>query len=261
MYRAELAQVEPAKIVQRIPSGAEHKGTGSSPVRGVQKRSSTQHHEKYGAFVRRIVFSVARRLPKTFAQEDLVSAGWIGMSEALARRPDDLSEGQFEAYASYRIRGAILDYLRDLDPLSRRLRARARSIHRATQLLTDKNGGLPSSEELASHLGLSLSELQTAVSEIQSSVSERLGEEGGSELVSSEPSPEAQVSKRQRLRSIVCVIQRLSPRLQEVLRLYYDQERSLREIGELLGVTESRACQLHAEAVQKMRVLMNMRHQ
>src|SRR6188768_181213 len=84
--------------------------------------------EQYLPLVRRIAMRLIRNLPSSIALDDIISAGWVGLSEALQRCPPDMAEGDLEAYASYRVRGAILDYLRSLDPLTRKLRGASRRI-------------------------------------------------------------------------------------------------------------------------------------
>jgi RNA polymerase sigma factor for flagellar operon FliA len=108
--------------------------------------------QTYGPMVRRIALKTIRSLPRTITLDDIISAGWVGMSEALGRRPVDMPQEQFEAYSSYRIRGAILDYLRHLDPLSRRLRGIARALTRATNQLTQELGYLPDQEQIAERM-------------------------------------------------------------------------------------------------------------
>src|SRR5688572_1421708 len=85
-------------------------------------------YERYMPLVRRIAMRTARTMPRSVTIDDLISAGWVGMAEALGRRAAEMDEQHFEAYASYRVRGAILDYLRMLDPLTRKLRGASRRI-------------------------------------------------------------------------------------------------------------------------------------
>lgn len=207
----------------------------------------------YGSLVRRIALKAIRSLPRTLTIDDIVSAGWVGMSEALGRRPADMPEEQFEAYASYRIRGAILDYLRALDPLSRRLRSLSREIHVATRELTQRLGRAPHQDELARHLGVSLAQFQRSVADIQEAGVDRLDAQTGFEAPSVDPSPEALASRSEMATHILEGMKTLPERLQIVLSLHYQHDSSLREIGEILGVTESRVCQLHAEAVGRIR--------
>lgn len=207
----------------------------------------------YSPLVRRIALKPLRSLPRTISMDDIISAGWVGMTEALNRRPADMPDDQFEAYASYRIRGAILDYLRALDPLSRRLRGLAREIHRVTRELSHRYGRVPTQEEIASEMKVSLAHLQRTVSDIQEAGLDRLDGTSAGDAPSADPSPEELTSRHQMIATVRLHMKKLPERLQVVLSLHYERECSLREIGEILGVTESRVCQLHGEAVAKIR--------
>ncbi|MCH2108385.1 MAG: sigma-70 family RNA polymerase sigma factor [Polyangiaceae bacterium] len=208
---------------------------------------------RYGPMVRRISMKAVRSLPRTITSDDITSAGWVGMSEAMRRRPAGMPEEQFEAYASYRIRGAILDYLRVLDPLSRRLRGIARELQAATRALTLRLGRAPQQDEIAREAGMSIQQYQKAVMDIQESGMDRLDAGYAIEATSSAPSPEALASHSEIISTVGVFSKKLPERLQLVLNLHYEHECSLREIGEILGVTESRVCQLHAEAVQRIK--------
>lgn len=222
-----------------------------------ERRQHAELYQRFGPMVRRISLKAARSLPRSIAVDDIISAGWVGMSEAINRRPDDMPDEQFDAYASYRIRGAILDYLRALDPLSRRLRSLAREIQAATRQLSADLGRAPEQDELAVKIGIPLAELQRTLSDIQEAGVDRLDGPGNFDAPCGAPSPEALATHNQMMRAIGHFTKELPERLQVVLTLHYQHECSLREIGEILGVTESRVCQLHAEAVQKIRAKLD----
>jgi RNA polymerase sigma factor for flagellar operon FliA len=211
--------------------------------------------EAYLPLVRRIAMRLIRSLPSSIALDDIISAGWVGLSEALQRCPPDMSDNDLEAFASYRVRGAILDYLRSLDPLTRKLRGASRKITQTMVALTQQLGRLPDEEEIAAGLGVTLDAYHELLREI--------GEAGFARLdidmvepSSHDPSPEAQVLKRDMAARVATAIGQLPERLQLVLGLHYQEECTLREIGAVLGVSESRACQLHAEAIQLVRALL-----
>jgi RNA polymerase sigma factor for flagellar operon FliA len=211
--------------------------------------------EAYLPLVRRIAMRLIRSLPSSISLDDIISAGWVGLSEALQRCPPDMSDNDLEAYASYRVRGAILDYLRSLDPLTRKLRGASRKITQTVVALTQAKGRLPDEEEIAGGLGIKLEEYHELLREI--------GEAGFARLdidmvepSSLDPSPEATVLKRDMASRVASAIAQLPERLQLVLGLHYQEECTLREIGAVLGVSESRACQLHAEAIQLVRALL-----
>ncbi len=206
---------------------------------------------RYMPLVRRIAIRTARTLPSSVSFDDVLSAGWVGMAEALTRRRPDMDEEHFEAYASHRVRGAILDYLRGLDPLSRKLRGASRKITEAVRDLSRRFERNPTEDEVAGELGLELAEYQKLLAQISEAGYARL-ELSGDERTD-DPSPEAMASRSEMVGAVTAAIQTLSERLQMVLGLYYQEDCSFREIGEILGVTESRVCQLHSEAVHLIR--------
>lgn len=219
-------------------------------------------YDRYMPLVRRIAMRTVRSLPPGILLDDIVSAGWLGMTEALRRRADDMTEEQFKAYASYRVRGAILDYLRELDPLSRKLRGATRRITDAVGVLTRTLGRMPEEHEVAGELGITLDEYQELLTSISNAGLVRLELSAASEPDTGESTPEMIVSRKEIVDVISDAFDELPERLQVVLGLHYQEECSLREIGEILGVTESRVCQLHAQAVHliRARIESNPKH-
>ena len=230
---------------------------GRSPTRGREDDQAV--YERFMPLVRRIAMRTIRTLPASLTFDDILSAGWVGMAEALQRRTEEMQDEHFEAYASYRVRGAILDYLRVLDPLSRKLRGASRRITEAASELTNRLGRVPNEDELAGELGLSLPAYQALLMEISEAGFARLEISAVAEPASFDPSPEALTSQAEIVDSIATAIDTLPERLRLVLALHYQEECSLREIGEVLGVTESRVCQLHAEAVHLIRAKLEAR--
>ena len=210
-------------------------------------------YERYMPLVRRIAMRTARSMPPSVTLDDLISAGWVGMAEALRRRTSGMDEQHFEAYASYRVRGAILDYLRMLDPLTRKLRGASRKITEAAANLGGKLGRAPSEDEIAGELGVTLGDYHQLLTEISEAGFARLELSAAADTQTDDINPEAQASRSELIELIANAVDRLPERLKLVLGLHYQEECTLREIGEVLGVTESRACQLHAEAVHLLR--------
>jgi len=210
-------------------------------------------YERYTPLVRRIAMKTVRSLPASVTLDDLLSAGWIGLAEALQRRTPTMDEEQFEAYASHRVQGAILDYLRSLDPLTRKLRGASRRISEATVDLTARLGRAPDEDEIAGELGLPLDGYHQMLMQIAEAGLARLELTDDSGWLAEQASPETLATEHELTDQVAAAIDELPERLRTVLGLYYQEECSFREIGAVLGVTESRACQLHTEAVHRLR--------
>jgi RNA polymerase sigma factor FliA len=210
-------------------------------------------YERYTPLVRRIAMKTVRSLPASVTLDDLLSAGWIGLAEALQRRTPTMDEEQFEAYASHRVQGAILDYLRSLDPLTRKLRGASRRISEATGDLTARLGRAPDEDEIAGELGLPLDGYHQMLMQIAEAGLARLELTEDSGWLADQASPETLATEHELTDQVAAAIDELPERLRTVLGLYYQEECSFREIGAVLGVTESRACQLHTEAVHRIR--------
>lgn len=209
--------------------------------------------ERYSPLVRRVAIKTIRSLPASVTLDDLLSAGWVGLSEALRRRTLAMSEQDFEAYALHRVQGAILDYLRSLDPLSRRLRGASKRITEVTTSLTQKLGRSPEEEEIAGELGLTLDAYRQVLTDVAEAGLVRLELDERVHMAADQVSPEAAASQRELLDLVADAIGSLPERLQLVLALHHQEQCSFREMAEILDVTESRACQLHAEAVHRIR--------
>ncbi|HEY5957486.1 MAG TPA: RNA polymerase sigma factor FliA [Polyangiaceae bacterium] len=220
------------------------------------KSPEQQLYERYTPLVRRIAMKTIRSLPSSVTLDDLLSAGWIGLAEALRRRTGTMDEEQFEAYASHRVQGAILDYLRSLDPLSRKLRGASRRITEVTADLTRQLGRSPEEDEIAGALGLPLTEYHQLLTQIADAGLARLELTDSIEDQGDFCSPEQLTAQREIVDQVADAIDGLPERLRTVLGLHYQEDCSFREIGEILGVTESRACQLHTEAVHRIRARM-----
>jgi RNA polymerase sigma factor for flagellar operon FliA len=163
---------------------------------------------------------------------------------------------EFEAYASHRVRGAMLDYLRGLDPATRQARNASRRVTRTISDLTRGLGRPPEEEEIADALGLDLDGYRTLLGQISSAGMSRL------ELVDLDQidaptdksdAPDDIAEQRLLAEHVAGAIERLPLRLQQVLALYYQEDCTLREIGAVLQVSESRVCQLHSEAMHRLR--------
>jgi len=226
-----------------------------APRNETAQKLTRQDHDRFLPIVRRIAMKMARKVPRDVSVQDLIGYGWIGLLEAHSRA-EAMNDAEFEAYASYRIRGAMLDYLRTLDPMARTTRALSRRISRAVAEQTRVLGRLPEDEDVARALGVGVEEYRTQLQRVSEAGMARLDVADVDELQhKSEPTDE-QAAKAMLKEAVTEAITKLSPRLQQVLALYYQEGCTLLQIGQVLGVTEARACQLHSEAMHALRALV-----
>jgi RNA polymerase sigma factor FliA len=198
----------------------------------------------------RIASKMSRRLPASLAQ-DVKSAALLGLVEAANRFHPGRGVG-FPAFAAKRVRGAILDALRAGDVLPRRARKTARRTREAVRCLEQTLGRAPSSEEIASKLGVDVDEYHCRIAglcSVQVISLDDVAAVGAGELGDD---PTVQAERTLALERLERARERLSEREARILTLYYEERRTLSEIGRLLGVTESRVCQLHGRDIEKL---------
>jgi RNA polymerase sigma factor for flagellar operon FliA len=219
----------------------------------------------YSPLVKYVAGRMAAGLPAHVDEADLISYGLVGLIDAIERF-DPGREIRFETYAITRIKGAILDELRSLDWVPRSVRARARQIERAHAKLEAKLQRVPTDDEIAEEIGLSIEEFRDSLVAIANSSVTALDElwavsDASGDSVSlldtlqdpTAPDPEQVVDANELKDRIADAISRLPEREKLVIALYYYENLTLREIGEVLGVTESRVSQLHTKAVLRLR--------
>lgn len=218
-------------------------------------------YERFLPLIRRAAMRLVRKVPEHITVGDLIGYGWVGLMEAYQRAQPDMPEQEFEAYASYRIRGAMLDYLRTLDPATRDLRRASRRLTEAIRALTAKFNRPPQEEEIASELEFTIDEYHALLQRISQGGLARLEVLDLDRVdIDSETLPVDEDVSRRELGAVVAdAIETLPPKLQQVLALYYQEDCTLREIGLILGVTESRVCQLHSEAMHRLRACIGSR--
>lgn len=222
------------------------------PHASVARTLSRGDHDRFLPLVRRIAMRMARRVPPDVTVEDLVSYGWIGLLEAFTRS-EGMPDGELEAYASYRVRGAMLDYLRSLDPMARTTRALSRRISRAVAEKTNELGRVPEEREMAKALDMNGDQYRAAMQRISDAGAVRTDIADLDDLESRTTMPDEQADREMFKKTVTSAIGALPERLQRVLALYYQEGCTLLEIGQVLGVTEARACQLHGEAIRSLR--------
>jgi RNA polymerase sigma factor for flagellar operon FliA len=244
---------DPAPVREEPPSAtaALWETYRRTPTRPVRDRILLH----YTPLVRSVAHRVATGLPSHVDVGDLVQAGVFGLVDAVERFDPERCP-RFESYAAQRIRGAILDELRAQDWVPRTVRGRARELERARDLLEARLGRLPTDQELAGDLGVPLRDLHTARRHVQLVSVEALAETGGlSEVLADDTAvdPGAVVQDRETVRQLSRAVDELGERDRDVIRMYYLENRTLAEIGRVLGVTESRVCQLHTRLVTRLR--------
>src|SRR5947209_11966713 len=219
----------------------------------------------YSPLVKYVAGRMGSGLPAHVEEADLISYGLVGLISAIERYEPE-REIKFETYAIPRIRGAIIDELRALDWVPRSVRARAREIERANVKLEHKLQRAPSDEEIADELGIELEEFQESLIQISNSTIAALDElwtvsDSSGDQVSlldtiqdpGSPDPAKVMDATDLKDRVADAIARLPEREKLVIALYYYENLTLREIGEVLGVTESRVSQLHTKAVLRLR--------
>lgn len=215
--------------------------------------------------VKFIARRIHERLPQHVPLDDLVHAGIVGLIDAM-HKFDARKNVRFASYAKFRIRGAILDSLREMDWSPRDLRRKARKIEQTIQQLQGQMGHAPSEPELAEAMGLSLEAFQHLLDEIRGL------DVGSLQVESLEDGRETNLAEmiagpgdldplhifleRERRQLLAEAISQLPAREQQVLALYYQEELTMKETGEVLGVGESRVSQIHSLAVARLRAIL-----
>ncbi|WP_338164965.1 RNA polymerase sigma factor FliA [Vibrio sp. 10N] len=217
--------------------------------------------EKYSVLVKRIAHHLIGRLPPNVLVEDLIQAGMIGLIEA-QKNYDGSKGASFETYAGIRIRGAMLDDIRRGDWVPRSVHRHSRDISQAISVLEVELNRDPTDMEVANHLGMSLEQYHKALSDINCSKLvgiEDLGISEDSVSVADEEdnSPFQGVADDAFREALIESIKSLPEREALTLSLYYDEELNLKEIGEVLGVSESRVSQILSQSMQRLRTKLS----
>ncbi|MEN0038875.1 MAG: RNA polymerase sigma factor FliA [Cellvibrio sp.] len=216
--------------------------------------------EDYAPLVKRIAYHMMMRMPASVQVDDLIQAGMIGLIEA-SQKYDASRGASFETYAGIRIRGAIVDEMRRGDWVPRSVHRNARRVSQAVAAVEARTGRDASDAEVAAELGVELDEyyvmLQDSNGSRLFSYEETFGEEDSnidaSEHSSAFASPLEGIQRDGLKKALVDAIAVLPERERMVLALYYDQELNLKEIGMVLGVSESRVSQIHSQAAARLR--------
>jgi len=251
-----------------IPMSLLREGTASGYSFGIADLASAEEQERllleHLPVVRFLARRIHERLPHHVEMEDLVSAGVVGLMDAVTKF-DPRKKVQFRSYAQFRIRGAILDSLRTLDWSPRDLRRKGRAVEAAINLLTGRLSRAPAETEIAAELDLSLEEYQALLGdlkglEIGTLHAEHSEDSGEEELAYVPGSPDEDplfcCLRGELKEKLVEAIGRLPERERLVMTLYYYEELTMREIGLALGVVESRVSQIHSSGVLHLRTAL-----
>lgn len=224
----------------------------------LQFKSNNELLEQYGPLVRRIAQHLLLRLPSSVVLDDLVQAGMIGLLEA-SRKFDPGKGASFETFAGIRIRGAMIDEVRRGDWTPRSVHRNGRRVSEAIRAVELRTGRDASDTEVAAELQISVSEYHVL---LQDSLDSRLfsmdelGDDDdslGVQFEGDEPGPDALFQSHAFRQALAEAIAALPEREKLVMALYYDEELNLKEIGSILGVSESRVSQIHSQAALRLR--------
>lgn len=224
------------------------------------KSAKDETIQQYLPLVKRIAYHMMARLPASVEVDDLIQVGLIGLMDAVERF--DGSQGaQFESYATQRIRGSMLDDLREADWLPRHIRQKSRQIETAIQHLCQRLGRQPNEQEISAEMGMSLGDYQDMLVNVKGSqllYYEDFTDEESSDfleryLVDNASDPLSLLEDDGFRKGLIEAIEDLPERERNLMGMYYEQDMNLKEIGAVMGVSESRVCQLHSQAVARLR--------
>jgi len=237
----------------------------------MEKPADRKHFEwrqksivEYAYLVKHIAYRFARRLPASVLFDELISAGSLGLIDAVDKF-DHSKHVSLKTYAQYRIKGAILDELRSMDTYSRSMRKKIQDITKATKKIEDEKGAPATDMEICESMGIDLATFQDMLTDIHGAALLSLDEfiktkkndtfsqtrfQSG---LKGEDNPGDQFDRAELKAVLAKTIQMLSKKEQMVVSLYYYEELTLKEIGEVLSLTESRICQIHTAVLIKLK--------
>ncbi len=221
--------------------------------------------ERYAYLINKVAYKMIARLPANVEIDDLKSAGVMGLIDA-AEKYDPEKSRNFKSYAEIRIRGAMVDELRSLDWVPRSVRQKSNNINNVARDLTARLGRPATQNELAQEMGLSLNEFHKLAEKARAHSLISIEDLGGSreerrnfldcipDVSAKDPELHSQKSNRRAL--MLKALQKIPERQRVVLSLYYFEDLNLKEIGSILGVTESRISQIRSKAITQLRPIL-----
>ena len=232
--------------------------TESEARRDASRTDATALVQTHGPLVKRIALHLFSRLPASVQLDDLMQAGMIGLLEA-AQHYDDTQGASFETFAGIRIRGAMIDELRRYDWTPRSVYRKAREVAEAIRIIEANTGRDARDAEVAAHLNLSIDEYHEVLRDSLAcrvlSIEELLesGDSAWQRCITGTTEPLEGLARDGFLGALADAIASLPDRERLTITLYYEEEKNLREIGAVLGVSESRVCQVQGQALLRLR--------
>lgn len=239
--------------------------SNSPKKEGLSMDAKEDYIKNHVSLVKKIASRFSMRIPPTVSLDELMSAGNLGLIDAANKFEPD-RHVNFKTYASFRIKGAILDELRNLDKYSRTLRQKMQELESAVAFVEKETGGPADEGDVAKHLGLSIEEYQVMLAEVHSIAffsldasiknSFKPGQTSNStfqDQLKGDDNPEKNLNAVETKKIVVKALDGLSEKEKLVITLYYYEELTLKEIGEIFERTESRICQIHSAALIKLR--------
>lgn len=219
---------------------------------------------QYIYLVRYVVGRVRVTLPATISVEDITGYGVEGLINAVERF-SPLKNSRFETYALIRIRGAILDKIRAQDFLPRSVRKKIKDIKQATEILKQELGRTPTTTEIANYLEMDVEKVNQVIAEdvtVTSIYDKRGSSDDSMEIIdtiedTNKLNPQERMEEKNVKTDLQKALQRLPERERVLMVLYYQENMTMKEIGETLGMSESRVCQLHAQSIMKLKNILN----
>lgn len=246
-------------LPRRTHTGYVTTATPRPPANRYDKTTRDALVEAHLPQVKFIAERLAAKLPPSVELDDLIGAGVLGLLDAVEKF-DPARGVQFKTYAELRVRGAMLDCLRALDWAPRALRQRAREVETAYRQIEQQKGRPAEEEEIAAQLGISMAHYRELLNELQGLTLLGLeeNEEEGDALANRIPddiarTPLALYERAEGQATLIASIDRLPQRERQVVALYYLEELTMKEVGAVLGITESRVSQLHTQAMLRLR--------
>lgn len=270
MLETESAAAQAAAMEQESKARAQTPESKGRRKPSISEAERNRLVEQYLPLVKLIALRIREKLPVHVELDDLISDGTLGLMDA-AGKYDPNKNDNFSSYAKFRIHGAIMDSLRQIDPASRDMRRKQKKVEKTRRDLEIKLGGQPTEEQIATEMGVTLEKYRelardavTLPSHVSANISSRKGD--GEEYSRDLPDPRLKTNIFENIKSestkkvLAEALATLSPRYQQVIKLYYDSdEHTMKEIGKELDVNESRVSQIHKSALEKLNTALQER--